>query len=86
LSVRRHRKSNKFIGEANVCEDAIGIVVEVQESARLEIEDSGALFAKRSSCSQLLEEGGYEDEGARASVFHSGGFAFRTFRMNLSAP
>ena len=70
FDVRRHWKTNELIGKANVCEDAFGIIVEVQESARLEIEDSGALFAKRSTRSQLLEECGNESEGARASVFH----------------
>ena len=77
LSVGRHRKSHEFIGETNVREDAFGIVVEVQESATLEIEDAGVLFAKRSTRTQFLEECRYEGKGARASVFHL---------MNLGAP
>jgi len=52
---RRHGQTNEVVGEANVREDAAGVVVEVQKGARVQLEDPWTRLAKHRTGTELLE-------------------------------
>jgi len=91
LSAGGHGQTDEILGQANVCIDPARVVVEVQEGARFQLEDSLAPLAKRGASTELLEKRRYAGEGVWTSVLHllpstawlSGGAKRRPLQSNV---
>lgn len=70
LRARGDGHSNEAFRQADVGKDAGGVVVEVEEGARLQGEDARAHLAERRTSAKLLEERRDPEEGVRTRVPH----------------
>lgn len=68
-----HGQADEVLGQANVREDATRVVVEVQEGARLQLEDPRAPLAKHGASTKLREKRRDAGESAWTSVLHTPG-------------
>jgi hypothetical protein len=70
LRDRRHGQTNEILGQAKICEDPASVVVEVQEGAGLQLEDSWAPLAKHWTSTELRKKRRDAGESIWTGVFH----------------